>query len=58
MLTYIDTLSKLCVYAARILLGAKEQVLHTSCAAIYTKILEDTMQTAIHDLPLGMRLHR
>ena len=46
------------MYAARILLGAKEQVLHTSYAAIYTKILEDAMQTAIHDLPLGMRLHR
>jgi len=43
------------VYAARILLGAKEQVLLTSCAVIYTKILEDAMQTAIHYLPLGMR---
>jgi len=49
---------KLCVYTARDVLGAEVQVLHTSCAFIYTKMLEDAMQTAIHDTPLPMRLHR
>jgi len=39
-------------------MDAKEQVLFSSCATIYSKILEDAMQTEIDDLPLGMKLHR
>jgi len=46
------------VYAARKKMDAKEQVLFSSCATIYSKILEDAMQTEIDDLPLGMKLHR
>jgi len=49
---------KLCVYTARDVLGGECQVLHTSRAFIYTKILEDAMQTAIHETLLPMRLHR
>jgi len=49
---------KLCVYTARDVLGGEVQVLHTSCAFICTKMLEDAMQTAIHETPLPMRLHR
>ena len=49
---------KLCVYTARDVLGGECQVLHTSRAFIYTKMLEDAMQTAIHETPLTMRLHR
>jgi len=49
---------KLCVYTARDVLGGECQVLHTSRAFIYTKMLQDAMQTAIHETPLPMRLHR
>ena len=49
---------KLCVYTARVVLGGECQVLHTSRAFIYTKELEDALQTAIHEAPLPMRLHR
>jgi len=55
---HTDTNVKLCAHTARNILGSEVQVLHTSCAAIYTKILEDAMQTAIHEAPLPMRLHR
>jgi len=55
---HTDTNVKLCVYTARDVLGAEVEVLHNSCAFIYTKILEDAMQTAIHETPLPMRLHR
>ena len=44
---------KLCVYTARDVLGGECQVLHTSRAFIYTKMLEDALQT-----PLPMRLYR
>ena len=57
-LVHTDTNVKLCAYTAREILGAEVQVLHTSCAAIFTKILEDAMQTAIHEASLPMRLHR
>jgi len=57
-LVHTDTNVKLCACTARDILGAEVQVFHTSCAAIYTKILEDAMQTAIHEAPLPMRLHR
>jgi len=49
---------QLCVYTARDVLGGEVQVLHTSRAFIYTKMLEDAMQIAIHETPLPMRLHR
>ena len=48
---------KLCVYTARDVLGGECQVLYTSRAFIYTKMLEDAMQTAIHETPLPMRMH-
>ena len=57
-LVHTATNVKLCVYTARKILGGEVQVLHTSCASIYTKMLEDAMQTAIHETPLPMRLHR
>jgi len=57
-LVHTATNVKLCVYTAREILGAEVQVLHTSWASIYTKMLEDAMQTAIHETPLPMRLHR
>ena len=49
---------KVCVYTARDVLGGECQVLYTSRAFIYTKMLEDALQTAIHETPLPMRLHR
>ena len=49
---------KLCVYTARDVLGGECQVLRTSRAFIYTKMLEDAMQSTIHEAPLPMRLHR
>ena len=55
---HTDTNVKQCAYTALRVLGAQVQVLHTSCAFIYTKELEDAMQTAIHEAPLPMRLHR
>jgi len=57
-LVHTATNVKLCVYTAREILGGEVQVLNTSCASIYTKMLEDAMQTAIHETPLPMRLHR
>ena len=57
-LVHTATNVKLCVYTARDILGGEVQVLHTSCAFIYTKMLEEAMQTAIHETPLPMRLHR
>ena len=53
-----DTIVKQCVYTALRVLDAQVQVLHTSCAFVYTKELEDAMQTAIHEAPLPMRLYR
>jgi len=49
---------KLHVYTARDVLDGECQVLHTSRAFIYTKMLEDALQTAIHKTPIPMRLHR
>jgi len=57
-LVHTDTNVNQCAYTALQVLGAQVQVLHTSCAFIYTKDLEDAMQTAIHETPLPMRLHR
>ena len=49
---------KLCVYTARDVLKGECQVLHTSRASIYSKMLEDALQTAIHKAPLPMRMRR
>ena len=49
---------QLCLYTARVVLRGECNVLHTSRAFIYTKELEDALQTAIHEAPLPMRLHR
>ena len=58
--TLVHTVTKvnLCAYTAREILGAEVQVFHTSCAFIYTKMLEDAMQTAIHKTPFPMRLRK
>jgi len=37
-LVHTATNVKLCVYTARKILGGEVQVLHTSCASIYTKM--------------------
>jgi len=57
-LVHTDTNVKQCAYTALQVLGAQVQVVHKSCAFINTKELEDAMQTAIHEAPLPMRLHR
>jgi len=58
ILVHNDTNVKQCAYTTLQVLGAQVQVFHTSCDFIYTKELEDAMQTAIHEAPLPMRLHR
>jgi len=50
--------AKLSLYTARDVLLGECQELHTSRAFIYTKQIEDALQTAIHEAPLPMRLHR